>query len=179
MSTNFPWRSGVMLGLELVGVGAGAMVSTYEGAETGGLFLMGVHFIFIITVALGFAFYYQNYTRDVAPELRLVFATMVVFCFGMTGVYFYFIVKISDPNVFDIILSNWGLMTMLVFVFYVARLYFFTTYAYELYTHIIGTNIIYETKEIEPAEIETSTPEPEKKKVPIYLLDYEKMFGNK
>jgi hypothetical protein len=185
MSATFPWRSATMLGLEFVGVGIGAWVSTFEGASTGGIFLCGIHAIFMITVGLGFAFYYQTYSRDVAPELRLIFAAMVVFCLGMTGVYFYFIVKISDPNVFDSMLKNWGILTFFVLVFYFARLYFFTTYAYELYTHIIGTISVIEGKETEPMKIETpaSTPEtapqPEKKKVPIYLLDYEKMFGNK
>ena len=173
---EFPWRSVVQIGLELGGVAVSMMMSKLEGAQPAGTFLMGTHIIFIITVILGIALHYNSYTYEIAPQLRFIFAGLYVFCLFSTGIFFYFIVKISDPNVFDIILSTWGIMVFGIMMFYILRLCFFTYYAEELYGRIVGWTH-YHSKETEMAKVEVQAEE--KTNVPIYLMEYEKMFGKK
>ena len=173
MTSGFPWKTGVQLGLESAGVAVGYLVSTLEGAHTGGYFLILVHAIFIFTMALGLVFYYPTYRTYMAGELKLIFSSMYVFCYGTLGVYFYFIVRVTSPCVFDIILTAWGPMTMLLIVFYIFKMVFFTIASYEIYAAIQGTIIV------APKVESIATEEPKKEKVPLYLMDYEKMFGKK
>ena len=171
MSRVFPTWTAVQSSLEFVGIGIGAFLSTLEGAETGGYFLMGVHVIFIIHVCLGLLFYYTTYTARIAYELQFVFAGMFFFCLAAMGIYFYFIVKISDPNVFDILLNKLGILTFIVMLFYIAKMVCYTYFAYDIYASMRwGPG--------EDAVVPTDAPaKPAQPKVPLYLLDYEKMCG--
>ena len=173
MSRPFPTMPIVQSSLELLGIGLGAYLSSLEGAENGGYFLMGIHAIFLFAVIMGLLFYYPNYTLRIAAELKLIFAGLFFFSMTSMGIYFYFIVKISDPNVFDILLTNLGFLTFLVLAFYIAKLVCFTMFAYQLYPYITGVTSE-ESEAPTPAESKAATP-----KVPLYLLDYEKMCGKK
>ncbi len=171
MSRPFPTWSAVQSSLEFVGIGLGAYMSSLEGAETGGYFLIGVHVIFLIHVCLGLLFYYPNYTTRIAAELRLIFAGMFFFCMASMGIYFYFIVKISDPNVFDILLNQLGVLTFFVLVFYFSKLVCYTYFAYDIY----GSMYSMSTQDVvTPAQTPVKQSE---RKVPLYLLDYEKIVG--
>ena len=172
MTQPFPTWTVVQSSLELVGIGVGGYLSSLEGAETGGYFLMGVHVIFLIHICLGLVFYYrENYTSRIGPHLRLIFAGMYFFSLAAMGLYFYFIVKISDPNVFDILLNQLGIVAFFVLLFYIAKLVCYTYFAYFIFSYIRG----YTTQDPVPApQTPSKKPEP---KVPLYLLDYEKMFG--
>ena len=172
---EFPWRAAVQLAIEAGGIVIAFMMLGIEGASSAGMFLIGVHAIFIIFVLYGFILHYNEYSRNITPELKIIFAAMYAYSLAATGIYFYFIVKVSDPNVFDIVLTTWGLLTLIILFFHIFRLVWFTNYAYITYAEIIG-NI---TEEQESEVVKTEEKVQEKPSVPLYLLDFEKMFGKK
>eukprot|EP00831_Metopus_contortus_P042920 TRINITY_DN3446_c0_g1_i1.p2 TRINITY_DN3446_c0_g1~~TRINITY_DN3446_c0_g1_i1.p2 ORF type:complete len:175 (+),score=21.16 TRINITY_DN3446_c0_g1_i1:222-746(+) len=167
MTTTIPWKSYVELSLECLGVTLGFLFTKIEGVEIAGYFLIGIHGLFIVMVLLGLMFYYADFYYAMEGEFKINFAFMYVFCMLATGVYFYFIVIISDPNVFDMILTEWGITIMFIIVLYIIRLIFFTYYAFEMYSSIKGRSII--TKPEKPSQ------EVQEPKVPLYLWDYSKV----
>ncbi len=175
---TFPWMAAVQAVLEIGGIVFGFMISQMDGGQTGGYFRIGVHSAFIMTIVIGITMVYGSFSYNIVSNVRFVCAGLYVYCLLAEGIYFYFIVKISDPNVYDIVLSSWGLMTFFWGLYDLLRLSFFTAYVYDLYKSITGTYT--PAKEVEAVQVmPVAVQEPEKKKVPLYLLDYEKMMSKK
>ena len=135
---------------------------------------MGIHVMFIMTVLIGVALHYNSYTYWVAPQLRLIYAGLFVYCLGATGIYFYFIVRIADPNIFDIVLSTWGGMMYIILFFYIARLVFFAYYAQDIFGRINGRHYSNESETMQLQEM----PVEGKPKKPVYLMKYVEKLGN-
>lgn len=179
----FFWQQIVQLALEVIGIVIAMMASKIEGAQTAGHFLVEIHAVYLITVFVGMALYDNTYSPKIVPELRLAFAGMFVFCLVIMAAYFMFVIRITNPSAFDIVLYNWKGSMYFVMIFYIGRLIFFTFYAYKLFDSITGGRIqgghvAEEMKEMELVRLETPKIEA-KPAVPIYLMDYEKMIGKK